>query len=106
MAQLIENGAGFQGRGLLEMAGQFEEQRFIGDCRDELQADGQAVFAEAAGNGDGGDTGEICRAVQAQEKRARGVKGSADGGGFLANGRGGDRRSGNYQRINACIFES
>ena len=37
---------------------------------DELQTDGQAACSEAAGNGDCGDTGKICRAV-IRKRRAR-----------------------------------
>ena len=106
VAQSIENGAGFQGGKLLKVAGEFEEQRFIGDRGDELQADGQAGFGEAAGNGNGGNSGEVCRAVQAQEKCARGVQCSVDGGGFLADGRGCDGRGGDDEGVNLRIFQS
>jgi len=103
--QSIENRVGFQGRKLLEVAGEFEKQWLIFDCGDELQADRQAVFCKAAGNGDGRDAGEVRRTIQAQQKSACGVKRSVDEGGFFADEWGGDGRGGDDESVNVRILQ-
>lgn len=43
--------------GAFEGVCDLEEKMFVGDCADELEANGQICGSETAGDGDGGDTG-------------------------------------------------
>jgi len=50
--------------------GDLEEEGFVGDGTNQLEADGEAVGGEVAGDRDGGKASEISRAVVAEEKSA------------------------------------
>ena len=69
----------------LEDAGQLEEKPLVGDGTDELEADGETGGDETAGNGDGGDAGEIGGAIVAEEEGTHGVILVADADDFLAD---------------------
>jgi len=90
----------------LEGVGDLEKEVFVGDGTEELEADGEVVGSEAAGDGDGGDTSEIGGAVGAEEERARGVIGVAKANGLLADSRRGDGRGGKDESVHAVVFKS
>lgn len=83
----------------LEGVGDAEEKGFVGDGADELEADGEAVGREAAGKGDGGEAAEIGGAIVAEKKRAGGMVGTGDGGGFFTDERRGDGSGGNDESV-------
>lgn len=57
----------------LEGACDLEEEMFAGNAADELEADRETGRRESAGNGNGGDTGEIGGTIRAEEQGAGGV---------------------------------
>ena len=61
---LQDGAAGLRMRALERMR-DLQEEMFIGDGADELEADGKACCRETAGDGYGGNAGEIGRAIGA-----------------------------------------
>jgi hypothetical protein len=53
------------GVGAFERAGDLEQEMLIGNGADELKADRKAFRGEAAGDGDGGNAGEVGGAIHA-----------------------------------------
>ena len=92
--------------GALEGAGDTKEKSFVGDAADELQANGQAVWGYTAGNGNGGEAGEVGRSIVAQEQSAGGMIRAADGGRFLTDGGRGNRSGGDDEGVEFGVGHS
>ena len=87
----------------LESVSEAEQEMFIGDGADELEANGQARSGKAAADRNGRDTSEIRRTIRAEEQGASGMILFGDASGFFANERSGGRSRGHGQRINSGI---
>ena len=68
--------------GEFERVGDVEEDGFVADGTNELEADREAVGRGAARNRNGREASKIGRAIVAEEQRARGMVRSADERGF------------------------
>jgi hypothetical protein len=86
----LRDGAAELGLGALEEAGNLQEEMFVGDGADELEADGEACGSETTGYGNGGNAGEIGGAIGAEEQGAHGMIFVAETDGFLTDERRGD----------------
>ena len=83
-----------------------QQKMLVGDGTEELETHGKILGREAAGDGDGGEAGEIGGAVGAKEKRASGMLDVAEADGFLADEGRGDWSRGIDQSIHAVVLES
>ena len=102
---LETGGVGLWRASALEEVGQLEEEEFVAGWAHELEADGETSGGEAAGDGDGGDAGEIGRAVIAKEKGPHGVILVADADDFLADEGSRDGRGWNGERVDARALQ-
>ena len=77
--------AGIQGVSLFVGMSKIEQKRFGPGVADELEADGEALGIEAAGDADGGDAGEVCghgvHVVEVHGERVGGLFAKAEGDG-------------------------
>ena len=91
--------------GALEDVGQLEKEKFLGGGAHELEADGETGGGEAAGDGDGGDAGEIGGTVVAEEEGTHGVILAAYADDFLADEGSSDWRGWNRERVDARALQ-
>lgn len=73
----------------------------MGASADELEPNRKAFSSETTGDGDGGNAGEIGRAIGAEEQCACGVIFAGEAEGLLANLRSSDRSRWDGERIYA-----
>jgi len=72
---------------------------------DELEAHGEVVYCEAAGDRDGWDAREIGGAIQAQEKGARWLRRAVDGDRFFVDERSSYGSGGNEKGAELVLGE-
>lgn len=91
--------------GAFKAGGNLEEEVFVGDGTEELEAYGKLIGSETARDRYRGDSGKICGAVVAKQQGASGMIGVADSNGLLADFRRRDRRGGIDEGIDFCDLE-